>query len=67
MFKKIGLVVCLFPSILLANEPVKVRTDEVRVWIDPLNGCEYLVLKSGTVLTPRLHPNGQQVCRPERR
>jgi len=79
MVKHARLLSILFLSILLLivtkqtfaidrTEPDRLSAGSIRVWVDPINGCEYLTKAgSDSSLTPRLNTNGTQVCRPNGR
>ena len=38
------------------------------IWTDPFNGCQYVTFESlyAGSITPRLNPDGTQVCTPPR-
>lgn len=40
-----------------------VKESQVKIYIDPETKCEYLVVIAGTMLTPRLNKDGNQICR----
>lgn len=54
------------PRLPLAPHELIPANMVVKVWIDPLTGCQYLVVASpkpySVVLQPRLYSDGVQVC-----
>lgn len=43
------------------NEVHFVKRERVGVWVDPLNGCQYLLWHQGGIAA-RLHSDGYPVC-----
>jgi len=65
------LSICVALVLLSGCEPAKtsdgmtVASSTVDVWTDPLTGCQYLMDTPGSyrgALTPRLRPDGTQIC-----
>jgi hypothetical protein len=47
------------------SDGMTIAYSTVDVWTDPLTGCQYLMDTPGAyrgALTPRLRPNGTQIC-----